>query len=70
MEAGVRYVGENFRAIIQSNAQVVRSAIRGIFDWSDILPEFAFFHEDLATEHLNETGRRALVKLITDRIRR
>ncbi len=68
VEAGARHVGPGFLEVVRANAETVGRAIRdsgGDFhDWSGALPESCFFHEDLATEHLNETGRTRLAALI------
>ena len=67
-EAGARCVGSRFGEIVRANVSVLKSAAgeNGIelLDWSELLPETAFFHEDLATEHLNDVGRRQLATRI------
>lgn len=67
-EAGARCVGSRFNEIIHANVAVLKSTAgeNGIelLDWSELFPESAFFHEDLATEHLNEVGRRELATRI------
>lgn len=69
-EAGVRLVGEQFRAALRGNSAAVIGALSGlpgiVADWTEQLPDTKFFHEDLATEHLNEHGRAALATLVGD----
>lgn len=69
-EAGVRLVGEQFRAVLRGNSATVVSALSGlsglVSDWTEQLPDVSFFHEDLATEHLNERGRVLLATLVVD----
>jgi hypothetical protein len=67
-EAGTRCVGDRFRGIVRANIAVLQDAAKDsgfeLLDWSEMLAESAFFHEDLATEHLNETGRSRLAERI------
>jgi hypothetical protein len=85
-KAGLKYVGDDFMRVFNSNLQVVydclgctsqsalnnsifikeRSCIFG--DYSQSLGPEYFFNEDHPTEHLNETGRTFLAKIISNMI--
>lgn len=73
VEAGARIVGSRFVDIVRANAATVKEALqrRGVIvhDWSEGLPESAFFHEDTATEHLNQSGRGWLSAKIASAVR-
>jgi hypothetical protein len=70
--AGTRYVGSEFRRLLRSNVAMVceitepfqNSGRVRVIDWSVAFDSSAFFHEDEATEHLNETGRMSLARAI------
>jgi hypothetical protein len=72
--AGEEYVGPEFRTIHSSNVAVIRDALgasgMAIDDLSTALPRSAFFHPDLPTEHLNQSGRSDLVGLLEPLIAR
>lgn len=69
-EAGERLLGSAFKPALRANAAVVASALRELpdvlQDLSEALPDEHFFHEDLATEHLNERGRSVLARLVSE----
>jgi len=71
--AGVRLVSDAFATSVRHNVRVLRAALAGteiqLLDLSDALAADRFFHEDLATEHLNETGRAELAARVADAVR-
>lgn len=67
VEAAERAAGARLVEIIGSNASLVRRALGPrveVADWSQAVSDRHFFHEDIASEHLNEAGR----KLVATRI--
>ena len=75
-DAGVRYVGPEFREQILKNVQVINDVILPYqkngnlryFDWCTSFPSKMFFYDDLATEHLNQEGRLHLAKKISHEV--
>ena len=74
-EAGLKYAGEDFIKIFNSNVNLVSDLFTKKYhnahifkDYSLLLGSRYFFNEDDATEHLNENGRKILAKAITDMI--
>ena len=67
VDAAARYAGQALSEIMRLNIDVLRSNVPlSIIDWHDALPDTAFFHGDIATEHLNETGRANLARRIVN----
>lgn len=72
VRAGERFVGAEFRQQIDSNVDVIEEAVFPYLksgrirfsDWNALFDSQFFFDADLATEHLNETGRRELARRI------
>ena len=71
-QAGMRYVGPEFADRLAENVRTVCDAVTRMrsdegplfLDYSQRLGSEYFFHYDLATEHLNQDGRRALTEEI------
>lgn len=76
-QAGIRYVGGEFQRLLRSNVAVVCEATKPfqesgrvrVLDWSEAFDSARFFHQDEATEHLNEVGRMNLARAIADTVR-
>jgi len=76
-EAGVRFCGPVFESTVRENAETVAGVVNRYADtrlvsWSDwtcSLSSRRFFHDDCATEHLNENGRRELADWIAGEVR-
>lgn len=72
-EAGVRLVSDAFLKSLRHNVKVLQTKMAdadvALYDWSVRMPADRFFHEDLATEHLNDLGRAELAALIADAVR-
>ena len=71
IDACERLAGPELRSTLRRNIAVLRSAIGDTAyfqDWSEAFPGDAFFHEDLATEHLNQTGRTDLAVRIARQV--
>jgi hypothetical protein len=67
--AGARAIGPQFLESVRSNVAVLRDTLDSRCAFEDLSEEFGeadFFHEDLATEHLNERGRARLARRIVD----
>lgn len=65
-----RFVGEQATAIVQDNVATIREVLdnQTVLDWSCAAAENHFFSEDLATEHLNEAGRKSLADLVVSKL--
>jgi hypothetical protein len=74
MEAGVLHVGDAFRQQVDANIKILSSQVlpsmdhtmQCFRDYSTLCPSRDFFQDNLATEHLNEIGRRNLAQLIAN----
>jgi len=71
VDGGTGLAGAEWRSALGANASTVLAALGEaagpqlkVCDWSEALAAEYFFHEDLATEHLNQRGRAALAKRI------
>jgi hypothetical protein len=73
--AGERYVGKPFVSSLNENRSVVTRILEPFLtgsqvkykDYSQLLADDCFFHENSPTEHLNQTGRTKLVtELVND----
>lgn len=66
IEAIERFVGMKAIRIVSDNVETVRGALdqANFTSWAGCLSEREFFSEDLATEHLNEMGRREIANRI------
>lgn len=65
-----RFVGTRAAEIVRDNASTLQALLPAdVRNWTSELPEQFFFNEDLATEHLNESGRRKLADLIVQSLR-
>jgi hypothetical protein len=75
-QAGKKYVGANFLKSIKKNLNLVqqlfvinqRTTPILYQDYSTLLSSHYFFHDDNATEHLNEEGRKILSCKLTDSV--
>lgn len=76
VEAGERYVGPEFRSLVKANVDVlsnevlkhINPAIQSLRDYSFQCPSCAFFQDNLATEHLNQSGRLELTHRIVEEV--
>ncbi|MBY5682628.1 hypothetical protein HFO32_10715 [Rhizobium leguminosarum] len=70
IEALNRFVGPKATGIVSDNITTIETALAGdrVSNWAASLSETHFFSEDLATEHLNESGRQELAGLIASEI--
>jgi hypothetical protein len=71
MEAATRHCGPRLAEIVADNVAFVRETLAPLVkvaDWSNALPAGDFFKEDLATEHLAQSGREKLAARIIDAI--
>lgn len=76
-EAGVRYIGSEFKFQIEENVDTLTQVLKPyidarqilFWDYNTLFSSKYFFHEDLATEHLNQEGRRDLSDLLATHIR-
>lgn len=76
IEAAEKYVGRAFSQSLKSNVQIISDLIQrhkatgNLFfkDCSTMLASNYFFHEDNATEHLNQEGRRELSSIISNAV--
>lgn len=63
---GTRLAGPRFGEIISENVREIRRTLAPlglhVKDLTSALPSQAFFHENIATEHLNQAGRCALAE--------
>jgi sugar phosphate isomerase/epimerase len=73
-EAALRHCGVDLARRMGENVDVVRRELPAAVRFADFhafLPESAFFHDNLSTEHLADVGRRqlagAIVRLLGDR---
>jgi hypothetical protein len=72
-QAGEKYVGNKFLSSLASNVKIVLDTIMAykaagrvhFLDCSTMFASQYFFHEDEATEHLDQTGRNALALIIS-----
>ncbi len=77
-QAGLRYVGESFVEVVAENVDILFHLLKPYvddgsimyLDYSRLLDSEYFFHRDLATEHLNERGRRVLADHLTRQVLR
>lgn len=76
-EAGVRFVGPEFRDMLKANLHTIlerinRAAWPGLLiaDYSDFLGESCFFDVNSPTEHLNQAGRKILATQLAGLIER
>jgi hypothetical protein len=74
-KAGERFVGDGFKHTLDANRQVVRELVcararpgLAFADWSCLFTSDYFFSEDLATEHINDLGRKELSRYITQEV--
>jgi len=78
VHGGERFVGSAFRSQVDANIAVLNSIFEPYlndesvqyFDWSKLFDSDLFFNEDLATEHLNQYGRKKLARRIVKEIER
>jgi hypothetical protein len=74
--AGNRHLGADFERIVSKNVDVIHSLIQQsaadveLVDLSRAFPSGLFFHDDEATEHLNEAGRTRLAMEVANRVSR
>jgi hypothetical protein len=72
VDAGNKYVGKAFSETLRANVAVVKETVADVLmsdsclflDYSELLSSKYFFHEDEATEHLNQDGRKILASLV------
>jgi hypothetical protein len=71
VEAGTRLAGTEWLSAVKENVRRILEVLGGtssawlrVRDWSDVFSSAHFFHDDLATEHLNQQGRAALAGLV------
>ena len=67
VQAGERFAGSGFKNQLEKNVQIIKDLVKThmwpgmqFADWSSSFDSREFLSEDLATEHLNQSGRQKL----------